>query len=100
MLPEENVCHVVKSIHIIAGGGLMDPITLIQTALVAGAAAGGQAVASDAIKDTYAGLKALIQRKLAGKPSAELALTEHETDPETWEAPLKKALVQEQVDQD
>ena len=78
----------------------MDPITLIQTALVAGAAAGGQAVASDAIKDTYAGLKALIQRKLAGKPSAELALTEHETDPETWEAPLKKALVQEQVDQD
>ncbi len=78
----------------------MDPVTLILTALGAGAAAGGQAIASDAIKDGYAGLKALIQRKFAGKPKAELALTEYESDPETWKAPLKKVLVQEQVDQD
>jgi hypothetical protein len=78
----------------------MDPITLILTALGAGAAAGGQAIANDAIKDSYAGLKALITRKFAGKPSAEVALNEHESDPKTWEAPLKKALVQEHVDQD
>jgi len=78
----------------------MDPLTLILTALSTGAAAGSQAIASDAIKDAYTGLKSLIQRKLSGKSSAELALTEHEADPMTWEAPLKKALVQAQVDQD
>ena len=78
----------------------MDPVTLILTALAAGAAAGGQAIAGDAIKDTYAGLKTLIQRKFAGKPKAELALAEHENDPETWQAPLKKALAEEHLDQD
>jgi len=78
----------------------MDPLTLILTALTAGAAAGGQIVVSDAIKDAYHGLKALIQRKFVGKPSAEVALTEHESDPQTWAAPLKKALAQEHVDQD
>jgi hypothetical protein len=78
----------------------MDPITLILTALGAGAAAGGQAIAGDALKETYAGLKSLIQHKFAGKPKAELALAEHESDPEIWKAPLKKALAQEHVDQD
>jgi hypothetical protein len=78
----------------------MDPLTLILTALTAGAATAGQAVVSDAIKDAYNGLKALIQRKFAGKPSAEVALTEHGNDPQTWVAPLKKALAQEHVDQD
>jgi hypothetical protein len=78
----------------------MDPITLILTALVAGAAAGAQGTASDAIKDAYRGLKALLQRKFAGKPQAELALTEHETDPETWEKPLKKALTEAGTDKD
>ena len=78
----------------------MDPLTLILTALTAGATAGGQVVVSDAIKDAYNGLKTLIQRKFAGKPSAEVALTEHESDPQTWAAPLKKALAQERVDQD
>jgi hypothetical protein len=78
----------------------MDPVTLILTALVGGAAAGGKAVATNAIKDAYSGLKTLIQRRFAGKPSAELALTEHENDPTTWEAPLKKALVDAQIDQD
>jgi hypothetical protein len=77
----------------------MDPVTLILTALGVGAASGGQAIANDAIKDSYAGLKALIVRKFAGNPSAEVALNEHERDPKTWEAPLKKALVQELVDQ-
>jgi hypothetical protein len=78
----------------------MEPVTLILAALGAGALAGGQSVAGDAIKDTYVGLKELIKRKFAGKPHAELALTEHEADPKTWEAPLKKALTQEHLDQD
>ncbi len=41
----------------------MDPITIIVTALAAGAAAGLKPTAEQAIKDAYAGVKALIQRK-------------------------------------
>lgn len=78
----------------------MDPVTLIVTALTAGAAAGSQSFVTDSIKDAYAGLKALIKRKFAGKASAEMVLSEHESDPETWQAPLKKALTQEHLDQD
>jgi hypothetical protein len=78
----------------------MDPVAIILTALTTGAAAAGQAVASDAIKDSYTGLKALIQRKFADKPKAELVLTEYESEPETWETPLKKALVEAHVEQE
>ena len=78
----------------------MDPITLILGALAAGAAASAQSVASDAIKDTYAGLKKLIQQRFAGNARAQAALTDHEDDPETYKLPLKKALQQEHADQD
>ena len=74
----------------------MDPITLILTALIAGTAK----AAVDAVPDTYKGLKALIQKKIAGKPAAEMVLAEHEKDPETYAAPLKKNLVEAGVDQD
>ena len=40
----------------------MDPITLIVTALAAGAASGAAEAASAAVKDAYAGLKALVAR--------------------------------------
>lgn len=43
----------------------MDPITIIVTALVVGAAAGLKPTAEQAVKDAYAGLKALITRKYA-----------------------------------
>lgn len=43
----------------------MDPITSIVMALALGAAAGLKPVAEQVIKDGYAGLKALIQRKYA-----------------------------------
>jgi hypothetical protein len=82
------------------GGKMMDPLTLILTALTAGMTAAAQTVAGDAIKDAYAGLKGLLQQKFVGKQSAEVALKEHETDQTTWEAPLKKALTEAQVDQD
>lgn len=78
----------------------MDAITLILAALNAGVTAGTQVAASEAIKDAYHGLKERIQRRFAGKSSAELALDEHENDPETWEAPLRKALVQADADKD
>jgi hypothetical protein len=74
----------------------MDPITLILTAL----AAGIQATAGEAVKDAYVGLKTLLQRKFAGKPAAEMALAEHEKEPDIWKAPLTQGLQEREADQD
>ena len=41
----------------------MDPVSVVVTALAAGAAAGLKPAAEQAVKDAYAGLKTLIQRK-------------------------------------
>lgn len=41
----------------------MDPLTIIVTALVTGAVAGLKPTAEQAVKDAYAGLKALIKRR-------------------------------------
>lgn len=78
----------------------MEPVSIILAALAAGAAAGTTEVASQAIKDAYAGLKALIGKRLAGKPAAETALTEYEQDAETWEKPLQKSLLEAGADKD
>jgi len=74
----------------------MDPIAMILTALATGAAK----TAGDVAQDVYNGLKALIQKKFVGKPAAEMVLEEHEKDPETYAAPLKKSLVEAGVDKD
>jgi hypothetical protein len=74
----------------------MDPLSLILTALTTGM----QATASDVVKDAYAGLKTLIQRKFAGKPEAEMALAKHEEKPNVWKAPLTEGLQETGVDQD
>ena len=50
-------------------------------------------VASQAVKDGYAGLKALVLKRFAGKSAAETALAEYEKDEETWKKPLQKALI-------
>src|SRR5690349_13439524 len=70
----------------------MDPITLIVTALAAGAAAGMKDTASAMVKDAYAGLKALVKKRLGDEPGAELVLARHEQAPETWQAPLMAEL--------
>lgn len=72
----------------------MEPVSIIMAALAAGAAAGATEVATQAIKDAYEGLKALVLKRLEGKPAAETALVEYEQDPETWEKPLQKSLVE------
>lgn len=51
----------------------MEPVSIIMAALAAGAAAGATEVASQAIKDAYEGLKALVLKRLEGKPAAENA---------------------------
>jgi hypothetical protein len=79
-------------------GERMDPVTLIVTALAAGASAGVidalKDNAKDAAKAAYARLRGLAHKRVAGNPGAELALTEHEADPENWAAPLSAKLAQ------
>lgn len=73
----------------------MDPATLIEVALTAGAAAGVAGVkdtASLAVKDAYEGLKAKVKRLFASRPDAELILVEHEAAPEAWKELLTSKL--------
>jgi hypothetical protein len=78
----------------------MDPITLIASALAAGAALGVTDAASAAVNDAYASLKALARKRFAGRPEAELVLAEHEKAPETWQAPLMAELAETAADRD
>jgi hypothetical protein len=78
----------------------MDPITLIVTALAAGAALGTQDTVSAMVRDSYAGLKQLVKRRLGGGPGAELMLAKHEEAPETWQAPLMAELAETGADGD
>jgi len=78
----------------------MDPVTLIVSALLAGAASAAQDTASNVVKDAYSGLKTLLQRRFQGKPAAETALAEAETDPDTWEKPLTKAVAEHGSDEE
>jgi hypothetical protein len=70
----------------------MDPVTLIVTALAAGAASALQDGTSAAVKDAYARLKALVTGRFAGRAKAELVLAEHQATPQTWEKPLAAEL--------
>jgi len=75
----------------------MEPISLILTALVTGAA---ETTAGSLVKDIYQNLKGLIKHKFADNSAANVILEEHEKDPETYEAPLKKKLIEEGIDKD
>ncbi len=70
----------------------MEPITLILTALGAGAALGVKDTASAAVLDAYNGLKALVRRRIAGRRDGELVLTRFEKAPQTWREPLAEEL--------
>src|SRR5512136_480243 len=61
----------------------MDPISIIALALVAGAAASAKDVAAKAVKDGYAGLKALIVRKFGGKGDVQNAVEQMEKKPDS-----------------
>ncbi|NJL91287.1 MAG: hypothetical protein HC916_17010 [Coleofasciculaceae cyanobacterium SM2_1_6] len=78
----------------------MDPISVVIAALAAGAIAATKETAGTAVKDAYQGLKGLIKKKFAGETKAEMVLEEHATDPETYEAPLKKKLAEAGIDRD
>jgi hypothetical protein len=70
----------------------MDPVTLIVTALAAGAASALQDDAKDAVKAAYTRLRNILKRRLAGRRVGELALAEHEVAPAMWEPHLRAEL--------
>ncbi|HWS83119.1 MAG TPA: hypothetical protein VN207_02550 [Ktedonobacteraceae bacterium] len=78
----------------------MDPLTLILTVLGPSVAASVKETASQAVKEGYNGLKTLIHNKLAGKPTAEIALAEYEKKPDVWKAPLEEGLKEAGIVQD
>lgn len=69
----------------------MSAIEMITVALAAGAGVGVQDTASAAVRDAYAGLKALLRRCLSD-PDAVLALDADETDPGVWRTRIGTAL--------
>ena len=76
--------------------GRMDPITLIVTALAAGASTGALASlqddAKEAVTSAYVKLRGLVAKRVAGNQAAEVALAKYEANPKTWEAPLADEL--------
>jgi hypothetical protein len=47
---------------------MVNPVTLIVSALITGAASAATDTASNAVKDAYSGLKTLLQKRFQGKP--------------------------------
>lgn len=69
----------------------MDPLSVIVAALVAGAAEAAKPAAAQAVRDAYAGIKALIGRKF-GRASTPLLGVEEKPVSETRQAALKEEL--------
>jgi hypothetical protein len=76
----------------------MNPVTLIVTALGAGASAGAiEALkddVQDAVKAAHTKLRALVKKRVAGRPDGELALERYETAPLKWESVLTGELIE------
>lgn len=80
----------------------MDPITIIVTAVAAGAAAASKDVASQVVRDAYAGLKRLVVRRFGDKADVAGAVEGVEGKPESEarKAVLQEELAQAEVAQD
>ena len=80
------------------GRDRVDPVTLIVTALAAGASAGALDALKDATKGAakvaYGKLHDLVKKLLHGNTSAEIILAEHQADPKAFEAGLAKKLTE------
>jgi hypothetical protein len=72
----------------------MDPVTLIVTALAAGAASALQDDAKESVKAAYARLRGKITKRFSGRKVGGLALAEHEGAPDMWEPQLRAELAE------
>jgi len=72
----------------------------VWTALVRGATAALANDAPDALKAGYSKLKALVLRRVNGESASEAAINELEKDPETWRAPVQKAIASKNMGAD
>src|SRR3954453_5048521 len=71
----------------------MDPVTLIVTALAAGAEAALQDGAKSAVKTAYARLRELAKKRFKDPANGEYVLDKHAAAPQLWRAPLEGELV-------
>lgn len=80
----------------------MDPITIIVSAVVAGAAAALHETAAEAVKDAYNGFRALVVRKFGSQGGVETAVEQLDQDPEgtVWQAALEDSLGKAGADKD
>ena len=78
----------------------MEPISLILTALVAGAVAASKDVAEKGVKDAYEGLKAMIKKRFTeqGNPDSSTILDKYEQKPEKTKALLEDELLESGLD--
>jgi RIP homotypic interaction motif len=72
----------------------MDPVTLVVTALAAGAEAALQDGAKSAVKTAYARLRELAKKRCKDPANGEYVLDKHATAPRVWRAPLEAELVE------
>src|SRR5882762_5686238 len=78
----------------------MEPVNVILTALGGAFATSSQAALNDIVKDAFDRLKKRIYQAFSGRPEALMVLNEYEHDPETWERPLRGALIKAGLPQD
>jgi hypothetical protein len=72
----------------------MDPVTLIVTALSAGAASALQDDAKEAVKTAFERLRHLVKRRFKDPANGEYLMEKHAAAPEVWQEPLKAELVE------
>ncbi|MGW1614834.1 hypothetical protein ACWCQZ_36420 [Streptomyces sp. NPDC002285] len=78
----------------------MEPVTVVLTALAAGAVAGLKDTVGSAVTDAYQALKGRVTRRVADQPLGEQLLERYESDPAVWEAPLRAALLAAEAEKD
>jgi hypothetical protein len=75
----------------------MDPVSIIVTAIVAGAAEALKGTATQAVKDGYNSLKALLKGKLSDQPNSEDIATAIQSVERKPEAPARQDVLKEEL---
>jgi hypothetical protein len=71
---------------------IVEPVTLIGSALAAGALKGAGESATTAVKDAYIVLRTAVAARFAERHTSASLLAEHEVDPDTYEQSLAETI--------